>query len=1073
MILVLLAMFGGWVVSEGADLEVSRWRVGTNGSFHPDPPAARQTPRITEGSLVTAAYGAHPSWASFFTNLSAPEPARAWNVDRWTSLHGLPNNRVRTLCFGADGYLWIGTTEGLGRFDGRQFVVFTERNAAALEKTSSDIRSLVRGPDGALWIAARQGLSRLDHGGWEVLWAAPAETKLVLRDLALGADGKVWVGTHLGLRRWMDGRLETEGIPATLATAEIVYTRFDSEGGLWVGTAPGGVFRWNLGSELDHTVIDTMGADIVCTGLAAGVDGTMWVGMNYGVLRCHKGTKVHLNWPAGRESGTVYGLHPNRLATGPSGNVWISMGLEGALGRLGAELPEPLITAAGSTLDDVSAIAEDTEGNVWCGTRAGGLFRMRRQKVVPLALEEPVTSSRVLSVTEGPGGSIWCGVRGGVVVYAREHAALIRTPFSNRSLDIFSTVFVDPANLWTTFQPSGLLHFDLGAGREGSPAEQPGISIEGVGFRDVRAICRTRDGAVWSGSGSGLHRGPGHWVTYGVEHGLGARDVRAIHQARDGALWVGTFGGGLSRWRDAVNEASGEPRFETWRKSDGLSDDRVLGIHEDGTGAFWAITHDGLTRWDSGRLFAYGTRHGLPEGLLNAILEDEFGRFWISCNSGIFRVDRAALESVARGERERVQCVLYDETDGMLASETNGEQQPSACRAANGRLYFATQRGLAVIDPREFSQEMPPPEPRIEEVLAAGTVVWSHPASTRNQAKLERTTRGTGAGSRESSPALRLRLPPAASHSLAIRYSASALSAPERVRFEHWLVGLDPGWQAGNPDRVAYYGHVAPGQYQLRLRAANHHGVWSEAKTAIDFQLEPRFWQTWMFRAVLVVFGAGAVVAIQARRLWIQREYLRLEHEHALELERTRLSRDMHDQLGASLSRLGLLAGGSGATQRHVREVLQELRELIWTVSPKYDSVSGMADFLGNSAQQYLEAAGIAVELRVPTSLPDRRLASPQRHQVAAAFKESLRNVVQHSGASMVTVDFELAGPDLCLRIRDDGRGFDVALARSKGSGLAHLHQRMAELKGTCRVESRVGADHGTTVELRFPLGAS
>ncbi len=278
---------------------------------------------------------------------------------------------------------------------------------------------------------------------------------------------------------------------------------------------------------------------------------------------------------------------------------------------------------------------------------------------------------------------------------------------------------------------------------------------------------------------------------------------------------------------------------------------------------------------------------------------------------GIYRVERAALNAVAEGTTNHLACVLYGEADGMSVAATSGENQPSCCRGTDGRLYFSTPIGLAVIDPRTADADPPPPPVFIEQVLVDDEVVFGDgivgvaggvdPDSERSD-RVEGISPSHSGG--ESSA--RMRFGPGGARSLRFRYTANALTAPERVRFERRLEGLEGGWQEGSADRTAYFARLNPGRYCFRVRAANHRGVWNEQGAAFAFVVAPYLWQTWPFRIFAIGVAVGATVAFLLWRLAWQRRVLLIERRLALDRERNRIARDMHDDLGAQLSALAL-----------------------------------------------------------------------------------------------------------------------------------------------------------------------
>lgn len=1029
-----------------------------------------EPPKLVVGSPVASSNWVPPVLAEADEAEGRPELPETWMVQRWRVDQGLPQNSVRALHQTRDGYLWIGTASGLARFDGRRFVVFDDVNTPVLRETTGDIRKLTEDRDGRLLVGAARGVVRLEGGRFRAFGIAPPHDRNRVRDLAVDVSNRVWVATDVGLRRIVDGQILSAGIPEALARIGSLAVATSGTDTLWHG-GNSGLMRWRVGGEEVEplgTVVDAM---------AVAADGTGW-------MRGPPNSLVRVG-PMGAESVAtvetdgpilpVASFFSTALAVTDPGRVYAILGSRRRLHALEGGRLSPVRTGEGGYVDHVTCVILDREGALWCGTRANGLLRVRRRLMHPILLEEPAGFDKVLSVTEGRRGSIWYGTVFGMVQWSRDRVRLFQYPIVSGALGGFAVSTVPSGMVWAGFTGGGVIQ--LGPTTETlDGARLDAGSVLDVDSRTIRVIFRRRsDGWFFLGDQQGLRhivgeweyhasqREPGRtrsvfvggWKRVGVDGGWGQADVRAVLEDRSGSLWVGSYGGGITRITGR-GIPSDPFQFATFTTEHGLSHDRAWYLHEDADGVLWIGTSRGLNRYKDGRFFAVTRDHGLFDDLINHFLEDDQGRFWIGSNRGIFRVHRDELNAVADGRLGRVRCVVYGEADGMLSAETNGENQHSAYKASDGRLYFATQRGLITIDPHALPADAPPPPLMIEQVLADGDPIFGE---------------GTNEGETESfspdsvrSPDV-LRIPAGTAHALAIRYTAGSLSVPERVRFEHRLVGLSEAWVTGNSERVAYYNHLEPGKYRFEVRAANHHGVWNEMGAVFPFVLEPHFWQTRPFYALCGLVLVSGAAAVQAYRLRFQRKVLQLQQQHAVELERTRIARDIHDRLGANLSRIALTSAGPGVAQTQVRETLHELRELIWSVHPKNDSLSNLADFLADAAQRYLEAAGIAAELDWPSSIPAVEVPGQVRQHVASAFKEALRNVVQHSGARKVRIAMHALPTGLQIEIADDGCGFDPD--RASGNGLRNLRARMEEIGGECRVETGLG--RGTTVAFRVP----
>ncbi|MCI0364551.1 MAG: histidine kinase, partial [Phycisphaerales bacterium] len=378
----------------------------------------------------------------------------------------------------------------------------------------------------------------------------------------------------------------------------------------------------------------------------------------------------------------------------------------------------------------------------------------------------------------------------------------------------------------------------------------------------------------------------GVFTHYGVTNGLLHEDVRGFHEDRQRVLWIATYGGGVCRLENGV--IRGVP---------GLTAGKAWTFHEDPDGVMWIATDTGLVRYDKGKTFLFTRKHGLFDDRVNRVMEDEAGMLWLSCNRGIFRVSRHDLNAVAGGRLAAANYVAYGEADGMISSETNGEYQPSGCRLPDGSMWFPTQRGVVAINPKTvYRNELPPPviveQVTIDDEVVIGGAPAMEPGDT-NSVRLANEI---------------IKLPAGRARVMEVRYTANSFVEPSKVRFKHWLVGHDSDWRDAGASRVAYFHNLRPGSYRFRVKACNNHGYWNETGAEFQFYLAPHFYQTWPFfvlcGAVVILTAAG----VQAYRLRVQRRIMQAEQQAAVQRERARIAQDMHDDLGAYLTKIAILS---------------------------------------------------------------------------------------------------------------------------------------------------------------------
>ncbi len=764
------------------------------------------------------------------------DPAKAlsqYSLETWTLDQGLPNTTVLALAQTPDGYLWLATYEGLARFDGVRFTVFHSANTEGL--ASSSIRSLAAARDGTLWIGTHGGgLVRLRDGRFTRYSRAEGLPTEMVMALHIDAAGTVWAGTTGGLGRVDGGRVLAVG-PYRDSISALLR---DREGFLWVGTHGAGVRRLSPSGEWrTFGKAEGLPGEVVSS-LYEDAEGSLWIGLVGGGLVRLRGERLQAYGAAdGLPSEVVWSVMGDRRGT-----LWIATGGAGLVrmhdGRFSALAgPEGL----GETV--LYSLLEDREGNVWVGTNGSGLMRLRDGRFTSFTTREGLSHDFVYAIREDAQGALWAGTSDGLNRFA-DGLWTPQPSCGGRTHNVVRSLAVDGEGaLWAGTYGAGVCR--LSGGRWTTYTRRDGLAHD-----SVRSVLGARDGSVWVGTIGGLSRlHGGEWRTFTVADGLPVNSIIGLLEDADGTLWVGTDGGGLALHRDG--------RFQKLGTAEGLPSNVVLALYRDLDGELWAGTNAGLALWRRGRFATFGTRDGLPSDSVYQVLDDGRGGLWLGTSRGVARVERASLfEHMGGGGRLRVQ--VFDKADGLKSAQCTAPAQPAGWRARDGRLWFATTRGLSVIDPAELRRDQGPPPVLIEEVTADERLL-----SPREPLRLEP---GTGA--------------------VAFHYTSPALGAPNRVRFRYRLEGLDKDWVEARERRVAYYSHLPPGPYRFRVTAGSADGVWNEENAMVALEVRPRLYQTWWFTPLL---GAAALaVALGAHRLRVSRLHARERSLTRIVDERTR-----------------------------------------------------------------------------------------------------------------------------------------------------------------------------------------
>jgi signal transduction histidine kinase/ligand-binding sensor domain-containing protein len=1004
---------------------------------------------LAGGSGQTAAYGGDGSSLPF--DVSQVE-------------QGLEENPITAIVQTRDGYLWLGSYTGLMRFDGVRVATFDSASTPGLR--NSRVTSLYQDSEGSLWIGHETGeLTRYLGGEFHPAGRAPGWPGGAVEAITTDETGDLWLLNDTGiLVRMRDGHR----IPAFgggTVSRKVALSR-EPSGRVWI-TGNGKVGMLVRGDLVPFPFDDPAGTNFYERVVPA-QDGGLWVLSTSGLRKWRQGGwRMDLGLcPC--EAGYVTEVIETR-----SGNLLAGTVRDGLYLLAPGVPPMHLSRTNGLARDWVRALCEDYEGNIWVGT-GGGLNALRPRKVRMVNPPDEWQGLPVLSFVVGRAGDIWAGTEG-AGLYHNEGNHWKRYTETNglSNLFVWSVLETKRGDLFVGSWGGGLRV------KRKESFEAPGDLSQITA--PVLALFEGHRGELWIGTRSGLHcyeDGKLNW--FAGQEKLGSPDVRTIAETPDGALWFGMLGGGLGCWKDGT--------LKQFRKTDGLSSDFVLALYAERDGTLWIGTSDnGLCRLRDGKFATISTPQRMLASIISQIVDDDAGNLWLGSHHGILRVSKADLNRCADGEVSSVRCLSYGKAEGLASQKCSGGFQPGVCKSGDGALWFPTAKGLAVIDPRNFTTNTVPPPVVIEELLVDDKPV-----------KLPATTdqRGVTSDAGEPvtphpSPVTRLQIP-AGKHQFELHYTGLSFAAPDKVRFRYKLDGLGQGWVDAGTRRVAPLGYLPPGPYTFQVIACNNDGFWNTNGASLSFRVLPWVWQTWWFE---ILAGAAGAIGVAALARWetrrrVHQRFELLERQRALERERARIARDIHDDLGASLTRISLLSQGvRGELADHqaaaadadqiyatARELTRAMDEIVWAVNPQHDTLDSLVAYLGRFAQNFLGAAGIRCRLDVPLHLPAWPLTSEIRHNTFLAFKEALNNVVKHAQASEVRISLELQAGGFSLIVADNGRGFErdghngQAFTRGDearpagGNGLVNMQKRLEEIGGRCAWDTAPG--EGTRVKL-------
>jgi ligand-binding sensor domain-containing protein len=996
----------------------------------------------------------------------------------WKISEGFGRGDIWALDQTPDGYLWLATEFGLRRFDGVRTVEW--QPPAGEHLPSSDIRSLIAARDGTLWIGTAKELVSWKAGK---LTHYPEFDKHDVHSLLEDREGTVWAaGTIWAAGPSTPGKLcainrggvHCFGSDGRFGGFGVTALYEDSRGNLWLGAA-NGLWRWKPGPperfpvpELEH-----YGAGLIFPRRALLEDSqrALLITGPRGIRRFIDGKFSPYPLPSGAPQ-----FKEGKLLRDRDGGLWIGTSDAGLLhmhqGRM-----DVFAQPDGLSSNVVQNLFEDREGNIWIATN-NGLDRFRDYAVPSISVKQGLPTPFVTSVVASKDGSVWLGSldglnrwRDGQITVYRSRAAGIEASHSAGSSDAGAKSHQKPDGSVHELTASGLPDNYVGSlyqepqGRiwistaRGLAYFEHGkfTSLSGVHLREwfLSPVARDSAGNLWMTSDQGLYRLSGGRVAeYWPSTKLGLRGALSTLLVTDpihGGLWVASWEGGVVYFKDGRVRASYGP-------ADGLGEDSVSNLELDSEDTLWAATNGGLSRIKNGHVATLTTKNGLPCDRVYGIAQDDARSFWMYTACGLVRISRPELDAWVADPKRQIQATVLDTSDGVKTHAGVLQYAPRMTKAADGKVWFVPFDGVSFVDPRHLPFNKLPPPVLVEQVTAGGKLRW-------------RNLSGAAASN--------LRLP-ALSRDLEIDYTALSLVAPEKVHFKYKLEGYDSGWQYAGNRRQAFYTNLSPRNYRFRVTACNNSGVWNGTGDTLDFSIAPAYYQTPWFLAACVAAFLGVLWGLYWYRLHqiAQEFHLRLEERVN---ERTRIARDLHDTLLQSFQ--GLMLHFQVAVDRlpwgEAKEALEKaLEQGDQAIMEGREAIHDLraSTVVTNDLPQAVQALGDeltsqdSAAFRLVVEGAPRNLNPILRDEIYRIAREAVRNAFRHAQARRIEAEIMYGERQFRVRIRDDGRGIDPAVAgegRAGHYGLPGMRERAKRIGAELSVWSGIGA--GTEIGLDVP----
>ncbi len=941
----------------------------------------------------------------------------------YTSDDGLPQNRSRALVQTHDGFLWIGTQDGLARFNGAVFQVFNKDNTPALKH--NDITSLLETEDSSLWIGTFNGLTQLKNG----IFTNHSINTGPVRGLAADPTGNLWIGTmNHGIYKYKHGKLDSITTAQGLVSNSMNILTVNQQGTLLVAISGKGlnVYRhgqWSLYNTGNGFPSNTVRSFCVAS------DSTVWIGTENGLVKWKNGSFRTYTTSDGLSDNIIPSLYEDR-----SGALWIGTERSGIC-RYKNNTFTSYRSTDGLSSDYVSTIFEDYEGSLWVGTFNAGLNQFWKGKFLNYTERDGLPDNAIMNVLQARNGNIWIGTSfGGVSYFNGKKFTAINKKYGLPIYPIRSLFEDSHGNIWIGMQ-NGLLQYHNGTFHTYSIKD-------GLASTYIRAIGEDHEGHMWIGTyNAGIHRlENGQFVNY-RQKGVPMNVIRSVFVDHNGNVWVGG-NEAVIRWQKNI--------ITTYTQKDGLPFEPIYDMMEDSEHTLWMGSYGGgLVRLKDGKFTRITHSQGLFNNVVYKILEDKRGYLWMSSINGISCVHKQMLNDFAEGKINRVQCTGYTISDGMVSSDCAGNSQSAGCSTSDGHLWFPTAGGIVVVDPTHLEINTLPPPVVIERVVVDR--VDYAPYTYRHFLP--------GSGQVE------------------FYYGGMSFIAPQKVHFRYMLEGFEKEWRFVGTRREAYYTNLAPGNYVFRVSACNSDGVWNETGASFAFELEPHFYQAYWFYGLVLIAVGGTVFGGYRLRVWqlLQRERDLEQHvrERTAQLEATNkeleaFSYSVSHDLRAPLRSID---GFSNALMEDYANKLDtQGKDFLRRVCAASQSMEQLIDDMlklsrvtrGEMQRTTIDLSSLArtIASELQNSQPDRivtfdiasgLVVQADRYLLSIVLKNLLDNAWKFTSTHSTTrieVRMMMHKGQPTYFVRDDGVGFNMAFAGKLFGAFQRMHST-SEFDGT------------------------
>ena len=975
--------------------------------------------------------------------LAGPVPQVAnFHHTKWTSESGLGS--VFDIKQSPEGYLWLTTSTGVLRFDGVRFQPVAEATYGAVD--TNDIDSVFLPSSGGLWLTTMSsGLLFWKDGRLTAFPDRRCTPTRKMGRLVEDRDGSLWVQGAAGLFHLRGSVCEQAGAEQGYPGGFAAGILMDRSGTLWVKTRSGPLLFMPRGQSKFQVSKYGEGVSTSYANLQEAPDGTIWLSDDQGLRRV-EGKPGAPAFPAPTGGVSQKNGKFGDFTFAPDGSLWAvtTRGVQRFDRVEQWAAPQALETAPGEVYtprdglssDAVWKVLIDREGTVWVATNSG-LDRLRRNVLSKPAL--PPAQEREFSIAAGDRGSIWTGNSSLPLTHIAADGTITSFPRTRETIAVRRD---HNGTIWSA--GAGDFHLWKSSGKGFSPLHYPEEELDAV---VSVAVDRHNDPWITTRSGRAYRLVDGTWSNQNKALGKKPGVIGAMADDHTGNVWFA--------FSDRVVQWDGSAYHPFVRKARGVSETTmsVRGDH------VWLAGPGGVQLFTQDHFYTMKWKDQNLPGRVSGVVETKTGDLWVNGFSGIAHVSAAELQKWLRDPSSAVSAEHFDELDGLPGLSGEKIPEPSVVEASDGRLWFATTKGIAWLDPAalERNRNRVPPPVVVSAVTSNGKI---YPGSS----------------------GLTL---PAYTENLEIDYSALSLAIPERVLFRYKLDGVDSGWQNAGTRRQAYYTKLRPGQYRFRVMACNNDGVWNEAGALQSLTLSPAWFQTSWFRLLCVACGVAMVSLLYRLRVRqiVAGINARLEERLA---ERNLVAQELHDTLMQGFLSASMqvhVARDLLPEDSRIKPILTRSLELMGQVIEEGRSaLRGLRSTSGVSLDLEVAFAQIQqefsreganerpVEFRLIVEGRQKPLNPLLRDEIYRIGREALTNAFRHARANHVQIELQHGSRDFRLRVYDDGCGVDPRMLQAGQDGqrgLSGMRERANRMGARFRFFSSPSA--GTEVYLSVP----